>query len=287
MTIAIVVHGGAGAWPLGSARLTGAVDACAAAAAAGRSLLLAGAPALDAVEAAVRVLEDSPLLNAGRGSHPTRDGIVECDALIMSGRDLDLGAVAAVRGVLHPVSLARLVMTRTPHTLLAGAGAEQFAADAGVTLVPNADLLLPDEAAGADDTVGAVALDADGNLAAATSTGGIPDKMPGRVGDSPLVGAGAYADNATAAVSATGDGEALMKVLISKTVCDLVGGGASPQDACASALRLLSSRFHASAGLIALDARARVGVVCNAAAMPHAIAIDDAAIAAADQPRSA
>jgi beta-aspartyl-peptidase (threonine type) len=288
VTIAIVVHGGAGAWPLESKRLARAVEVCAEAGTAGRELLAAGGTALDAVEAAVRVLEDDPLFNAGRGSHPTSAGNVEVDAMIMSGADLSLGAVGAVQRVQNPISLARMVMEQTPHTFLAGTGAQQFADSIGFPRASNDALLPPARADSVDahDTVGAVALDAQGNVAAATSTGGIPNKMPGRIGDSPLVGAGAYAANESAAVSATGDGEALMKILISKTVCDLISGGASPQEACDTALLMLTTRFDASAGLIALDPRGRVGVTCNSAAMPYAIAVDVEAILAGHQPTS-
>ncbi|MDP9238395.1 MAG: isoaspartyl peptidase/L-asparaginase [Chloroflexota bacterium] len=288
MTIAIVVHGGAGAWPIGSKRLARAVEVCSQAATAGRELLAAGATAVAAVEAAVRVLEDDLLFNAGRGSHPTSDGNVEVDAMIMSGADLSLGAVAAVQRVQNPISLARMVMEKTPHTFLAGAGAEQFADSSGFPRVSNAALLplARGETVDAHDTVGAVALDAQGNIAAATSTGGIPNKMPGRIGDSPLVGAGAYAANESAAVSATGDGEALMKILISKTACDLVSGGASPQQACETALQMLTTRFDASAGLIALDPQGHVGVTCNSAAMPYAIAVDAEPILRGHQPPS-
>jgi beta-aspartyl-peptidase (threonine type) len=241
---------------------------------------------VDAVEAAVRVLEDDPLFNAGRGSYANTAGVVELDAMIMNGANLGLGAVAAVQRVQNPISLARLVMERTRHTLLAGVGAEAFAESIDFPRVTNESLLAPrrDDKPDAHDTVGAVALDAAGNVAAATSTGGIPHKMPGRVGDSPLAGAGAYAANESAAVSATGDGEALMKIVISKTVCDLIAAGASPQEACEKALRMLVARFDASAGLIALDPRGRFGITFNSPAMPFAVAIDGAPVTAGQQP---
>jgi beta-aspartyl-peptidase (threonine type) len=266
----VLVHGGAGAWALGSRRLDNAVAACRDAAIAGQDALMSGGSALDAVEAAVRVLEDFPVLNAGRGSYPTTDGTVELDAMVMDGATLDLGAVAAVRGIANPVSLARLVMTRTPHTLLVAHGAEQFADSVAFPRCENEDLIVARTEAETRDTVGAVAIDARGNLAAATSTGGIPRKLPGRVGDSPLVGAGTYADNASAAVCATGDGEALMKVLISKTVCDLIASGLRPQAACQRALADVATRFGAHGGLIALNPHGEIGVTCNSAAMPYA-----------------
>lgn len=279
MTV-VLVHGGAGAWERIPGRLEQAVAVCAKAAAAGRAALADGGPALHAVEAAVRVLEDSPLMNAGRGSYPNRDGIVELDAMIMDGRTLDFGAVAAVQRVLHPISLARIVMTQTPHSLLVAVGAEAFADSIQFPRCENGDLLVQREHP-AGDTVGAVALDADGNVAAATSTGGIPNKMPGRVGDSPLAGSGAYADNERGAVSATGDGEALMKLVISKVVADMVGAGAEPQAACEQALGDLVRRLpRASGGLIALDRAGRIGVACNTQAMPYAYARDTAAAVA-------
>lgn len=270
----IVVHGGAGAWDLASDRLATAMAACQEAAQAGQQVLLAGGSALDAVETAVRILEDCPVLDSGRGSYPNRNGEIEVDAFIMDGRTLKLGAVAAVQRVRYPTSLARRVMADTPHHFLVGAGAEAFADSIGFPRCELADLWVEEMAAQSQpptsDTVGAVALDADGNLAAATSTGGTRHKMPGRVGDSPLVGAGGYADNRTAAVSATGHGESLMKVLTSKQVCDLVAMGFSAQLAGETAVRLLSERTGGEGGLIAIDHLGQIGVAFNTTAMPFA-----------------
>ncbi|HRQ36376.1 MAG TPA: isoaspartyl peptidase/L-asparaginase [Chloroflexota bacterium] len=276
----ILVHGGAGSWDLTSARLVTAMAACREAALAGQQVLLAGGSALDAVETAVRVLEDCPVLDSGRGSYPNRNGEIEVDALIMDGRTLNLGAVAAVQGVRYPTSLARRVMSDTPHHFLVGAGAEAFADSIGFPRCELADLWVEEMAAQSQpaptsDTVGAVALDADGNLAAATSTGGTRYKMPGRVGDSPLVGAGGYADNRTAAVSATGHGESLMKVLTSKQVCDLVAMGFSAQLAGETAVRLLTERTGGEGGLIAIDHLGQVGIAFNTTAMPYAQAIGE------------
>ncbi|GIK58966.1 MAG: peptidase T [Chloroflexota bacterium] len=276
----IVVHGGAGAWDLASAQLVTAMDACREAAQAGQRVLLAGGSALDAVETAVRILEDCPVLDSGRGSYPNRDGEIEVDALIMDGRTLNLGAVAAVQRVRYPTSLARRVMTDTPHHLLVGAGAEAFADSIGFPRSELAELWVEEMAAQSQpaptsDTVGAVALDANGNLAAATSTGGTRYKMPGRVGDSPLVGAGGYADNRTAAVSATGHGESLMKVLTSKQVCDLVAMGFSAQLAGETAVRLLTERTGGEGGLIAIDYLGQLGVAFNTTAMPYAQAVGE------------
>jgi beta-aspartyl-peptidase (threonine type) len=275
----ILVHGGAG-WRESAARLPAAIAACEEAARAGQEVLASGGSALDAVERAVCVLEDEPLLNAGRGSYANTAGEIEMDALIMEGAALDLGAVIGITRVLHPISLARRVMSDTPHAVLAGEGASRFADAIGFPRCDPAELAAGEaRPAAPGDTVGAVALDANGNLAAATSTGGIPRKLPGRVGDSPLAGCGAYADNGSAAVSATGDGEALMKIVISKLVADRVAGGAEPQRACEAALDLLRERFpEASGGLIALDAQGRLGVSFSSAAMPHAYAIGSGAI---------
>jgi beta-aspartyl-peptidase (threonine type) len=246
--------------------------------------MLRGDSAVDAVEAAVRVLEDCPLLNAGRGSVPNKAGVVEMDAMIMDGRDLALGAVACVQRVRNPVSLARRVMTGTRHVLLAGAGADHFADEIGFPRCSNDDLIVPGVRTPAQDTVGAVAVDGDGNVATATSTGGIPRKMPGRVGDSPIAGAGGYADNASAAVSATGDGEAFIKLVISKRVCDAIAACMTPQVACEEAMRAVAARLGAHGGLIAVTSDGRIGVTCDTTAMPYAHASADGEIIAGHQP---
>lgn len=287
MTFAIVVHGGAGGWSDQDDSLLEARRACEEATAAGRGVLARGGSALDAVEAAVNILEDCPVLDAGRGSYPNAEGFIEMDALIMDGRDLSLGAIAAIQRVRHPISLARRVMLDSGHHLLVGPGAELFADSIGFPRCDVDELLvgaspttdaLPEASAALGDTVGAVALDSHGNLAAATSTGGTRHKRPGRVGDSPLVGCGAYADNWTAGVSATGYGEALMRVVISKRVCDLVGTGLSAAAACAAAIRLLEERTGGEGGLIAVDARGQVGFAFNTRAMPHAYAVGDSPV---------
>ncbi|HOU40602.1 MAG TPA: isoaspartyl peptidase/L-asparaginase [Promineifilum sp.] len=286
MTIAMIVHGGAGAWSRSGDRLEEARRACTAAAAAGRDILLRGGSALDAVEAAVMLLEDCPALDAGRGSYPNSEGFVEMDALIMDGRDLRMGAIAAIQRVRHPVALARRVMADSGHNFLVAAGADVFADSIGFPRCDVSELLVEPAPAASDgsgplgDTVGAVAIDSDGNVAAATSTGGTANKRPGRVGDSPLVGCGAYADNWTAGVSATGYGEALMRVVISKRVCDLVGAGLSAAAACEAAIRLLEERTGGDGGLIAIDARGQVGWASNTEAMPYAYGIDDQPIVA-------
>jgi beta-aspartyl-peptidase (threonine type) len=238
---AIVIHGGAGTIPRADltpgreaeyrAGLDLALDA-------GYTILDRGGSALDAVTAAVRVLEDNPLFNAGRGAVLNRDGHAELDASIMDGKDLRAGAVAGLRHVRNPIELARRVMDASPHVMLAGSGAEEFALEQGIALVPNSYFITPVrrqqlerlragvEAPGnelsAFGTVGAVALDTRGNLAAATSTGGLAGKRWGRVGDSPIIGAGTYANNASCAVSATGDGEYFIRSVVAYDVCALV-----------------------------------------------------------------
>jgi beta-aspartyl-peptidase (threonine type) len=231
----IVIHGGAGVMPRGSisaddeaayrAGLVAARDA-------GAAVLAAGGLALDAVEAAVRALEDDPGFNAGRGAVLDRNGFAELDAAIMDGRDRSAGAVAQVRTIRNPVSAARVVMDRTPHVLIAGPGAVRVARDNGLEIVDPSYFVTPKrqeqlkralsgrtEAWDKRGTVGAVARDAQGNLAAATSTGGMAAKMPGRIGDSPLIGAGTYADNASCAVSATGHGEMFIRVSVARMIC--------------------------------------------------------------------
>lgn len=279
----IIVHGGAGPWE-DLDRLKPGQIACEAAAQAGQKVLLDGGSALDAVEVAVRVLEDSPALDAGRGSYPNARGEIEMDAMIMDGRSLDIGAVAAVQRMRYPVSLARELLSLPDTNFLVGPGAESFADSIGFPRCEHEDLIVdptawdPDAVGPMSDTVGAVARDAEGNLAAATSTGGTRAKLPGRVGDSPLIGAGAYADNLNAAVSATGRGEELMKILASKLVCDFVSAGLEAQDACQSAIRILDNRVNGKGGLIAIDGNGLIGFAYNTNAMPHAYAIGDSSI---------
>ena len=236
----IAVHGGAGDIP--PAELTPEREAAyhaglERALRAGESILAAGGASLDAVVAAVRVLEDDPLFNAGHGAVIAANGICELDAAVMDGRDLRAGAVTGVRHVRNPVSLARLVMERSPHVMLSGPGAEEFALEQGMPPVPNRHFVterrqrelaaaLTANAAGFSEslmgTVGAVALDAQGNLAAATSTGGTTGKRWGRVGDSPLIGAGTYAANDCCAVSATGHGEYFIRATVAHEIASLM-----------------------------------------------------------------
>ena len=242
-TIALVIHGGAGV--IEPARMTPAMEASyraglEAALEAGYAVLDRGGSALDAVAAAVRTMEDDPQFNAGRGAVLDHDGDAELDAAIMDGRGPRAGAVAAVRHVKNPIDLARLVMDQSAHVLLVGEGAEDFALEHGVILVPRSYFRVESRQRELEEarmhpqaarvsapapsmgTVGAVALDRAGNLAAATSTGGITNKLPGRVGDSPLIGAGTYADNAVCAVSGTGQGEYFIRQVVAYDVCALM-----------------------------------------------------------------
>jgi L-asparaginase / beta-aspartyl-peptidase len=286
----IIVHGGAYDIPREShkAHLSG----CHRAAQAGWDMLEDGGSALDAVEAAVYVLEDDPTFDAGRGSFLNLVGEVEMDAIIMDGRDLNFGAVAAINQVRHPVTAARMVMDHSEHALLVGVGAEAFAREHGLPECSSRYLKVKREeerwhaeALGAShkwdgnrlpsDTVGAVALDAKGNLAVATSTGGTFNKHPGRVGDSPLVGCGGYADNRIGAVSATGEGEALMKVVISKTVCDFIAQGMTAQEAADAAIAILAERTTGEGGVIVIDRNGNVGVAHNTPYIAHAYIAGD------------
>lgn len=277
----ILVHGGAGNWQGSGERLDQAIAACIRAAEAGQALLLNGHSALDAIEAATRILEDDPSMDAGIGSYPTTDGLIEVDAIIMDGQTLSLGSVAAVQRIQNPVSLARQVMEKTPHSILVGDGASRFADQIGFPRVDNQALLtgfaeLDLSAGSLGDTVGAVAIDRDGNLAVATSTGGMKGQMPGRVGDSPIVGSGAYVSNLSCGVSATGYGESIMQLVISKWVSDQVLGGQSAQEACDAAVEVMTDHFgreRGQVGFIAIDHQGGIGIARNTHAMPIAFAV--------------
>jgi len=270
----IVVHGGA--WDIPVAEHEAHINGCERAAIAGNNVLTNGGTSLDAVETAVRWMEDDPTFDAGRGSFLNAAGEVEMDAIIMHGKDLRFGSVGAVRNIRHPVTLAKHIMQDTNHCMLVGQGAVDFARSIGMELIPTSDLLTEREIerwnvlqrekgydqrsafAPADPkrpmgTVGAVAVDDEGNISAATSTGGTPNKMPGRVGDSPLVGCGAYADNMTAGVSATGYGESIMKVTLARRVCANLEKGFDIYSASEEAISYLSHRVNGLAGLIAID----------------------------------
>jgi beta-aspartyl-peptidase (threonine type) len=257
---------------------------------AGYALLEQGASAVDAVEAAVAVMEDDETFDAGRGSFLTQDGRVQMDALLMNGENLRTGGVACVERIRNPIHAARLVLDKSPHVYFVGTGAERFARQHGMALCDNMELVIPREqerlykAQAAEraglpdetfsgsldsgrldshDTVGAVALDRHGNLAAGTSTGGTLNKAPGRVGDSSLIGCGCYADNLTAAVSLTGWGEPIMKLVLGKWAVDRVAAGASPDEAAHQAIDYLFDRLGGHGGIILLGPDGRVGLAHN------------------------
>ena len=291
MPISIAVHGGAG--DISSERHASASQGCREATLIGWSVLQSGGSALDAVEAAVRALEDNPAFNAGTGACLTAEGKIELDAGIMDGRTFHVGAVAGIELIKNPISLARQVLT-SPHVLLVGRGAEQFAAELGIARCLFEDLLterqyqlwkkyLSDHALSLTSepnivrreiaslsareeqkhgTVGAVAVDSSGALAAATSTGGIHNKYPGRVGDSPLVGGGFYADEG-AAISCTGHGEDFARLLIAKCAADFVAQGRSAQEAAEAAIAFLGAKASGTGGLILVDRRGSVGFAWN------------------------
>jgi L-asparaginase / beta-aspartyl-peptidase len=276
---AIAIHGGAGAVPrerLSAERERAYRAGLEAALDAGYAVLERGGSSLDAVAAAVRILEDDGAFNAGRGAALTRDGAAELDAAIMDGRQMRAGAVASVRHVKNPIELARRVMEKSRHVLLVGSGAEEFALEEQFTLVPNqyfrtaerieqlefeqrgqrvSDLVPP----APQGTVGAVARDADGNLAAATSTGGLTNKRPGRVGDSPIIGAGTYAKNGVCAVSATGHGEYFIRAVAAHHVCAAVEyRGLTLQQAVHELLHDILRGLGGDGGLIAVDRDAQL-----------------------------
>jgi beta-aspartyl-peptidase (threonine type) len=282
----LVVHGGAGPRAADDPEVVAGRAGCAAAAAVGYAVLAAGGSALDAVQTAVRALEDDPRFNAGVGSCLTRTGTVEMDASLMDGRGLAAGAVAAVTGVRNPIDLARAVLDDGEHLLLAGPGAVAFGRDRGVALTAPefhvtdaaraslarelerraAAAAVPPEGGG---TVGAVAVDADGHVAAATSTGGMTGKRPGRIGDSPLVGAGTYADDDAGAASATGHGERIIQVTLTKAAIELLRSGLAAPEAATRAIALLD-RVSGRAGIILVDRDGRVGVAFNTTSMTWA-----------------
>src|ERR1700760_3429090 len=288
----LLIHGGA--WAMPDDAIAAHEDGIANALAAGYALLEQGAAAVDAVEAAVAVMEDDDTFDAGRGSFLTQDGRVQMDALLMNGENLRTGGVACVERIRNPIHAARLVLDKSPHVYFVGIGAERFARQHGMALCDNMELVISreqerlykaqaDERAGlrderfsgsldSHDTVGAVALDARGNIAAGTSTGGTLNKAPGRVGDSSLIGCGCYADNLTAAVSLTGWGEPIMKLVLGKWAVDRVAGGTAPELATRDAMDYLYRRLGGHGGIILLGPDGRFGMAHNTPAMAWGLA---------------
>lgn len=289
--VAIAIHGGAGTilpdrmTPEREAAIRAALEKSVQ---TGHALLEGGGSALEAVVAAIRVLEDAPEFNAGRGAVLTNTGTVEMDASIMNGADLNAGAVAAVKGIRHPIEAALRVMHDSPHVMMIGEGAMSFAGDHGLEFMDE-DWFITDfrrqqlESIQADEqaatqlsedwysTVGAVALDADGNLAAATSTGGMANKRWGRVGDSPIIGAGTYADNRACAVSATGHGEFFIRHVAAHSICALVRlAGLDLGDAADQVINETLKQAGADGGVIAIDPTGRISMPFNTPGMYRA-----------------
>jgi len=284
----LVVHGGAWAIPdnMVDVHLNGVRNAVA----AGWRALQKGGSALDAVEEAVVVLEDDEAFDAGRGSFLNRDGKVQLDAFIMEGSTLRGGGVGGVERIRNPIRAARKILSESPHVYFVGEGAERFAREHGIPLCDNSELVIPRELerlrafqehaveqapdlfapAISHDTVGAVALDNDGNIAAGTSTGGTLNKAPGRLGDSSLIGCGCYADNESAAASLTGWGEPIMKLVLAKWSVDRVLAGNLPEWVSQEAINYLKLRVNGHGGIILLDAQGRFGISHNTPRMAWA-----------------
>jgi len=304
----LVIHGGAWAMPddMVDAHIGGVNQALA----AGWRVLERGGTALDAVEESVVIMEDDETFDAGRGSFLNRDGKVQLDALIMDGATLRAGGVGCVERLRNPVRAARKILSDSPHVYFVGEGAEQFAAEHGIALCDNKDLIIPREverlreyqAADAQrkseksdfsqdkitktgndlfapdpddmtishDTVGAIALDRDGNVAAATSTGGTLNKAPGRLGDSSLIGCGCYANNESAAVSTTGWGEPIMKLVLAKWTADRISAGNLPEWSAQEAMNYLKQRLNGHGGIIVLNPQGHIGIAHNTPRMAWA-----------------
>jgi L-asparaginase / beta-aspartyl-peptidase len=288
MRPSLIVHGGA--WDIPDDAIEACKAGCLRALHAGWAVLTNGGHALDAIEASITVLEDDPVYDAGYGSHLNLDGYVECDAIVMEAATLRAGSVAGLHRVKNPIQAARAVLEKCPHMMLISSGAERFVHENGIPLCDPAELVTPAEREAWEccrqdshaaehhrgheqGTVGAVALDDQGRLFAATSTGGTCCKLPGRVGDSPLIGSGCYADSETGAVSATGYGEAIMKVVLAKTACDFLRpAGSTPARAAQAAVQLLACRGKGTGGLILLDKDGNPGYAFNTPRMAYGFA---------------
>ncbi|HEY4741703.1 MAG TPA: isoaspartyl peptidase/L-asparaginase [Candidatus Acidoferrales bacterium] len=282
MKPSLIVHGGA--WNIPDFAIEDCRNGCQRALEAGWAILSKGGEALDAVEAAIVVLEDDPTFDAGIGSHLNLEGTIELDAIVMDGATLKAGAVAAVERIRNPIRLARSVLESSEHMMLVGSGAEQFAREQGLPLCDPEELVLERERMAwrrcredrhaaefhvdhAMGTVGAVAMDSRGNLFAGTSTGGTCCKHAGRVGDSPLIGCGCYADAQAGGVSCTGLGEAIMRIVMAKSAVEFLRAGKSPKAAAEACTRLLLQRGHGTGGLILVDRHGAPGFAFNTARM--------------------
>jgi len=276
----IIVH--AGAWDIPTQRIQAHKEGCLKAVLSGWNALKNGGSAEDAVEEAIKAFEENPEVDSGRGSGLNAAGLIEMDASMMNGTTFRAGAVAAVRNILHPISLARKVMNGSEHILLVGEGANRFAREVGIQECSEDDLIVERErvkwseslrnqevenaARQKDhhDTVGAVALDDSGTIVAGTSTGGTPLKLHGRVGDSPLIGCGTYADSSIGGISCSGLGENIIKVVLAKTVIDfLEENGGDPQRAADAGIAVLDQKVRGTAGVIVIGKGGKVGVAFN------------------------
>ncbi|NQT24036.1 isoaspartyl peptidase/L-asparaginase [candidate division KSB1 bacterium] len=275
----IVVHGGA--WRIPDEEIQAHLNGIRVALQEGWKILKNGGKGLDAVERSVSVLEDDPTFDAGKGSILNTDGSVEMDASIMDGSNMKAGAVAALRNYPNPVQIARCVMDKTEHILLSGPGCESFAMKHGFHPSPIRELMterelhrlesvMLDEDFRAEHafgqkrgTVGVVVLDEQGHIAAATSTGGTPKKIPGRVGDTPIIGAGTYAEDGVGGVSCTGWGEAIMKVMLAKDVAERMRQDVDAQTSAEQSIVILKERVNGLGGLICIDKKGQIGVAYN------------------------
>ncbi|MEK6571812.1 MAG: isoaspartyl peptidase/L-asparaginase, partial [Bacteroidota bacterium] len=283
---AIIVH--AGAWDIPDDRIQSHKDGCLKALLNGWNVLKEGGSAEEAVEEAIKAFEDNPEVDSGRGSGLNATGIIEMDASMMNGTTFRAGAVAAVRNILNPISLARKVMNESEHVLLVGEGANQFAREVGIQECSADELVVERErkkwleftrdrraetiANSKDhaDTVGAVALDSFGTIVAGTSTGGTPQKLHGRVGDSPLIGCGTYADSSVGGISCSGRGENIIKVVLAKTVIDfLAENGGDPQRAAEDGISLLDKKVKGTGGVILIGRGGKVGCAYNTPRFAH------------------
>lgn len=294
----LVVHGGA--WAIPDDAVEAHLNGVRRALDAGARALQRGGSALDAVEEAVVAMEDDETFDAGRGSFLNSDGRVQLDALMMDGKTLRAGGVGCVERIKNPIRAARRILEDSPHVYFVGEGAERFAEEKGIVLCDNGELVTereilrlrhareqqylesPGEFCGpsmSHDTVGAVALDANGDVAAATSTGGTLNKAPGRVGDSSIIGSGCYADNETGAASTTGWGEPMMKLVFAKHATDRIADGSSPEQIAPESISYLAKRLNGRSGIILLDRQGRVGIAHNTPRMAWSLFKDGKATA--------
>ncbi len=287
--LSLIIHGGA--WDIPNELVDAHSNGVSKALQIGWEILKSGGSAVEAVEKAINYMEDDITFDAGKGSHVNADGEIELDASIMNGKTFRAGAVAAVKNISNPITLCRKIMDESEHILLTGIGAERFAKEHGIQTCSQMDLLIDRElkkwqeikgnksfstkhafqAQKPSDTVGAVALDSEGNICAGTSTGGTFNKYPGRVGDSPLIGCGTYADNTVGGVSTTGWGEAMIKVVMAKTVINLMEWNCSdPQTAATKGIQILKEKADGFGGVIVLNSKGEFGIAFNTPRMARA-----------------